>query len=285
MISTAKFNQELIPAGGAIQKGEEKAPRSGHIAGYQVTNEMEVQGFQEDPRSRGQFEIESADETDVSGQRTELNSLAVLLEQSLQNNDTKIIDYCLDTTDVKVINNSVRQLPVKKIFVLLDRLIERIHTYPYKLGVQLKWLNAILSHQAGHLLLDPKINAKIGPLLALLEKRTSVHDSLKGFQAKLSLLLAIKKQQRNRAGQGVEIDRRNARPLVTVEEKPMKVVVEEEKPLVRMVAEEKQPEFDDSISVTEEEAEEDFDEEEDADNEFDEMLAAKVIQTYDSEVV
>ncbi|CAB4056584.1 UTP5 [Lepeophtheirus salmonis] len=116
------------------------------------------------------------------------DSLLQLLLQGLHNKDEKILSSVLDRTEINIIDNTVKKLPVEAIIPL----IEELHKYLRGRGIvsqsHSNWLKSILLHHSSFLMSIPNCDQVLSSLITMLEERTRNYTSLIQLQGKLNLI-------------------------------------------------------------------------------------------------
>jgi Dip2/Utp12 Family len=142
--------------------------------------------------------------------------LAVVLFQSLHNNDNELLEFCFSNEDEDLIENTVKRLQETKILVLIDRIVERIDSQKGQSNI-LVWLKYLLKHHSTFLIKRPKSAEKLAPLIPMLEKRTASFDKIHRVKGMIDMLLDV--------GESVAKDTKKQKKL-TINNKPL-VVFEE----------------------------------------------------------
>ncbi|TIB76343.1 hypothetical protein E3Q23_01912 [Wallemia mellicola] len=133
-------------------------------------------------------------EEDTETPALPVNSLATLLTQSLNSNDTNLLESCLGQTDASIIRNTVDRLPSQLAIPLLHQCTTRL-AKPGKAGPQrakglLEWSRAVLTIHTAYLLSMPNVTEKLLGLHSALSQRISSHEKLMGLSGRLDVVLS-----------------------------------------------------------------------------------------------
>ncbi|KAL4464741.1 hypothetical protein ABPG74_011302 [Tetrahymena malaccensis] len=248
-------------------------------------NSMETE---EDKQANNETILEYVKKVDTNNESKipEINSvqsLAVVLLQALQNNDTQLIDFCLEKDNEDLIDQTVRGMISTKVIILLEKLYERLNTLPYKGRNLGRWLKAILKYHSTILITSPSIHVKLQPLMVLIENRTKNIDKLIGLRGKIDMVLALRRQTKveQEASNAASTDEIKRKPLVVYEEGDNTIEEEDKRKILQKPKSKKNSkkakdeEFSDSVSESDSEEEDQDDDdimgsdESDVDKDFD----------------
>jgi len=126
----------------------------------------------------------------------QMDSLAVVLLQALHNDDVQLLEYCLERDEEEIIENTVKKILQSKLLILLDKIIARLNSYYKKSSNLLIWLKYILKYHIGYLIKVPGMAERLGPLISMFKKRTENIDSVYKLKGKLDMLLLIEDETR-----------------------------------------------------------------------------------------
>jgi len=116
------------------------------------------------------------------------DTLAQLLTQGLHSSDSRILNSVLDRADPELIDNTVRLLPAEAVVPLISTLQKYIKGRGVVNASHAKWLKSVLTLHTGYLVSIPDCQDLLGPVYALLERRTSHYSQVLQLRGKLELL-------------------------------------------------------------------------------------------------
>ncbi|XP_067943704.1 WD repeat-containing protein 43-like [Watersipora subatra] len=156
--------------------------------------------------------------TDMTGP---LESLATLLSQGLQSDDSTILNKTLMTSDPKIINTTVRRLPLSCVMPLMKHLTARLEVYGSRAGMGgvaahtslVKWLRALLHIHASYLATFPGLMERLQRMYSIMENRVSQLGTFSRLQGRLELILSQIARQKD-DGESVE----NSTALLTLQD-------------------------------------------------------------------
>ena len=123
-------------------------------------------------------------------------SLASLLVQALQSDDTALLAECLGVTDPRTIAATVARLPSSCVHPLLITLVEKFQSRPHKSHMLVAWIREILLAHASYLITVPNLLDSLAGLYQTVDSRLSCFKRLVKLSGRLDLLLAqVDKQQ------------------------------------------------------------------------------------------
>lgn len=126
--------------------------------------------------------------SDGKQQSLSADSLVTLLTQGLQSSDATLLDQVLCCRNDKIIEKTVRALPIPVLLPLIDCLNKYLYKSADKGLIASKWLRAVLSTHTSYLMTCPEINERLGPMYELIEARTRLYPKLSRLHGKLSLI-------------------------------------------------------------------------------------------------
>ena len=156
-----------------------------------------------------QMAVEDEDEDDEDeprnrrrkggGSAPTAGSLASLLVQALQSDDSALLGECLGVTDPRTITATVARLPSSCVHPLLITLVEKFQSRPHKSHMLVPWIREILLAHASYLITVPNLLDSLAGLYQTVDSRLSCFKRLVKLSGRLELLLA-------------QVDRQSARP-------------------------------------------------------------------------
>ncbi|KAF2724136.1 NUC189-domain-containing protein [Polychaeton citri CBS 116435] len=131
---------------------------------------------------------------DGSGQRALAppsgTSLTTVLTQALKTDDRDLLESCLHMTDVPSIRSTIQRLPSQHVGTLLERLAERMHKRPGRVGALMVWVQWSLVAHGAFLASQPDIMKRVRSLHYVVKERASGLQSLLHLRGKLDMLSA-----------------------------------------------------------------------------------------------
>jgi len=95
----------------------------------------------------------------------------------------------LDRSDIQIINNTVRCIPVKEVLPLITELTTFMQYRGHPNHSYAMWLRSVLEHHAAYLTSCPDLVSFLTPLLALMSARTSLFPKVSQLRGRLHLML------------------------------------------------------------------------------------------------
>ncbi|KAK3320476.1 Dip2/Utp12 family-domain-containing protein [Cercophora scortea] len=137
-----------------------------------------------------------ASRADVSAQHRSLvdgapinsTSLGTVLNQALRTDDADLLESCLQTSDVKIIQNTINRMDSSLAGVLLSKLAARMHRRPGRAFGLMKWMQWTMVAHGGTLVTQPDLVTRLGELNRVLEERSRGLSSLLALKGKLDML-------------------------------------------------------------------------------------------------
>ncbi|EGW33718.1 uncharacterized protein SPAPADRAFT_59082 [Spathaspora passalidarum NRRL Y-27907] len=115
-------------------------------------------------------------------------SLAVILSQSLKNNDQSLLETVLTNRDPQIIQNTISRLNPYLAVVLLDRLSEKIQRQSSRFDQLNYWLKWILVIHGAVIASLPNLSVKLSSLHSVLIKKADTMPRLLELQGRLNML-------------------------------------------------------------------------------------------------
>ncbi|KAJ4413769.1 Small subunit (SSU) processome component [Neurospora sp. IMI 360204] len=124
-----------------------------------------------------------------NGQTTiSATSLGTVLNQALRTDDSDLLESCLQTSDPKIITNTITRMDSALAGVLLSKLAARMHRRPGRAFGLMKWIQTTLVAHGGSLVAQPEVVARLGELNRVLEERARGLPALLALKGKLDML-------------------------------------------------------------------------------------------------
>ncbi|RCK66046.1 U3 small nucleolar RNA-associated protein 5 [Candida viswanathii] len=98
-------------------------------------------------------------------------SLSIILTQSLQSNDTSLLETVLQNRDVVTIQNTISRLDPHTAVIFLDKLSDKLQRQPTRFETFLFWLKWILVIHGPVIASMPNLNVKLAALYSVLNKK------------------------------------------------------------------------------------------------------------------
>ncbi|WPJ65012.1 hypothetical protein SMAC4_08131 [Sordaria macrospora] len=125
----------------------------------------------------------------ANGQTTiSATSLGTVLNQALRTDDSDLLESCLQTSDPKIITNTITRMDSALAGVLLSKLAARMHRRPGRAFGLMKWIQTTLVAHGGSLVAQPEVVARLGELNRVLEERARGLPALLALKGKLDML-------------------------------------------------------------------------------------------------
>ncbi|KAK6198523.1 component of small subunit processosome [Scheffersomyces amazonensis] len=122
----------------------------------------------------------------LGGDKT--GTLAVILSQSLRNNDHSLLETVLSNRDSQVIQNTIERLDPALSVILLDRLSERIQRQASRFDQLTYWLKWIVLIHGSIISSLPNLSIKLSNLHSALIKKADTLPRLLELQGRLNML-------------------------------------------------------------------------------------------------
>ncbi|KAK3683293.1 Dip2/Utp12 family-domain-containing protein [Podospora appendiculata] len=124
----------------------------------------------------------------VGGAALNSTSLGTVLNQALRTDDADLLESCLQTSDVKIIQNTINRMDSSLAGVLLSKLAARMHRRPGRAFGLMKWMQWTMVAHGGTLVTQPDLVTRLGELNRVLEERSRGLSSLLALKGKLDML-------------------------------------------------------------------------------------------------
>ena len=98
-------------------------------------------------------------------------SLSIILTQSLQNNDTSLLETVLQNRDTVTIQNTINRLDPYTAVLFLDKLSDKLQRQPTRFETFAFWLKWILVIHGPVIASLPNLNVKLATLYSVLNKK------------------------------------------------------------------------------------------------------------------
>ncbi|XP_046859351.1 WD repeat-containing protein 43-like [Xenia sp. Carnegie-2017] len=129
--------------------------------------------------------------TSTRGSTPKVGSLTQMLVQALNSQDKKLLEDVLNgSTKPKVIQSTLRRLPVNYVIPFLTELVQRIQSSPSRGSHLVPWIKNIMSIHMAYLMTVPNLVDSLGGLYQLFESRVGIHSRLCKLQGRLDLMLS-----------------------------------------------------------------------------------------------
>ncbi|XP_019625691.1 PREDICTED: WD repeat-containing protein 43-like isoform X2 [Branchiostoma belcheri] len=137
------------------------------------------------------LDVITTDQGQTSGGDTtpRADTLAVLLTQGLQSEDSDILQRVFSSANETLIRNTVQRIPVSLVVPLLKEVTRRMHGRAGS-GMTVQWLRAVLETHTSYLMTCPDVVSNLGSLYELLDSRVATFSKLSRLQGKLKLVLS-----------------------------------------------------------------------------------------------
>ncbi|XP_028392907.1 WD repeat-containing protein 43-like [Dendronephthya gigantea] len=118
-------------------------------------------------------------------------SLTQMLIQALNSQDKKLLDdVFIVSSKPKIIQSTIRRLPVNYVIPFVTELVHRIQASPSRGSHLVPWIKTILTIHMSYLMSVPNLVESLGGLYQLFESRVGVYSRLCKLQGRLDLMLA-----------------------------------------------------------------------------------------------
>ena len=118
------------------------------------------------------------------------DSLRQMLTQALHSNDKQLLETCLNHSNPKIIENTLKKLPPNFVIPLLNQLIERFEAKPNRGPDLIVWIKELFLIHTAFLMTIPNLQDKVGRLYSSIESRVSVYNRLLKLSGKLDLVVS-----------------------------------------------------------------------------------------------
>ena len=118
-------------------------------------------------------------------------SLTQMLVQALNSQDKKLLEDVFNVSSKpKVIQSTIRRLPVNYVIPFTTELVHRVQAAPSRGCHLVPWIKSVLTIHMSYLMSVPNLVDSLGGLYQLLESRVGVYNRLCKLQGRLDLMLA-----------------------------------------------------------------------------------------------
>jgi len=134
------------------------------------------------------------------------DTLAQLLVQGLQSKDLDILNSVLDRDDERLIENSVRILPVECVLPLLSNLHHRLQSKGSGSLASIRWTKYVLQHHASFLISSNNVQKDmLLPMSDMISARTANYLPVLRIKGKIDMIRG--QMERNRTASNIDVDR------------------------------------------------------------------------------
>jgi hypothetical protein len=168
----------------ASAQGEEDMSMDIDISSAEQTLEQRLMALSTDLKS-----IERSSSTAAAVKPT-TDSLVTLIEQALQSGDNAMLEQCLSSNDVTVIDETCRRLPASRVMSFLKKLVAKFEKSPSRGILLTRWLSSLLKFHTSYLISIPDLAKQLGGLSQLLEARLSSYNRLVALNGRLDMLMS-----------------------------------------------------------------------------------------------
>ncbi|KAK0667076.1 Dip2/Utp12 family-domain-containing protein [Cercophora samala] len=140
----------------------------------------------------------AADTAGASSSRSELQqrhvgpinaaSLGTVINQALRTNDAHLLESCLQTSDLKIVENTINRMDSALALELLSKLASRMHRRPGRAMNLMSWMKLTMIAHGGALVTQPDLTARLAELSRVLEERARGLPALLALRGKLEML-------------------------------------------------------------------------------------------------
>ena len=115
-------------------------------------------------------------------------SLGTVLNQALRTDDSDLLESCLQTNDLLIIQNTINRMDSSLAGTLLSKLAARMHRRPGRAFGLMRWIQWTLVAHGGALVTQPDLINRLTELSRVLEERSRGLSSLLALKGKLDML-------------------------------------------------------------------------------------------------
>ncbi|XP_052770151.1 WD repeat-containing protein 43-like [Mya arenaria] len=123
------------------------------------------------------------------------DTLVTLLVQGLQSRDNKLLSNVFCMRDKKLLENTVRKLPVQMVIPLVRELTSKMQGHAQSAFPHVGWLQCVLAVHTSYLMTFPEIVETLSPLYQMMDNRTSMLGRLSRLKGKVDIMLSQIKSQ------------------------------------------------------------------------------------------
>lgn len=142
-------------------------------------------------------EITAMEEEEGKGvSMPKVQSLKQVLIQALHSNDSNLLESCLHTGDLTVINNTVAKLPPHYVLKFLKVIVERFQAKPTRGTELILWMKSLLVYHSSYLITIPDLVKNLSSLYLAVDSRLSLYKKMIKLSGRLDLLLTQVKENK-----------------------------------------------------------------------------------------
>ncbi|KAK4176200.1 Dip2/Utp12 family-domain-containing protein [Triangularia setosa] len=134
-------------------------------------------------------------------------SLGTVINQALRTNDAHLLESCLHTSDLKIVENTINRMDSALALELLSKLASRMHRRPGRAMNLMSWMKLTMIAHGGALVTQPDLTARLAELSRVLEERARGLPALLALRGKLEMLDAQLKFRKSAKLAGANRDR------------------------------------------------------------------------------
>ncbi|KAL4237474.1 WD repeat-containing protein 43 [Mactra antiquata] len=141
-----------------------------------------------------------------SGQeRPKTDKLVTLLVQGLQSQDEKLLDQVFRNVELKVVQNTIRNLPIHLIIPLVQEVTKRMYGDAEASKSKIVWIQTLLAVHTSYLTTFPEIIEAFSMLYQIMDSRVTMLGKLSRLKGKLDIIISqISAQTKEEEDHGTE---------------------------------------------------------------------------------
>ena len=128
------------------------------------------------------------------------SSLTVVLTQALRSGDDKLLDYCLNTRNLRSIDVTVKHLHPSQILTFLSSLARKCQLLPLHCPVMIPWIQSAMRHHMAFLISAVDLLPCVASVHKVTEDRLLVYPKLLRLSGRLDFLVACRRGFRKKSG-------------------------------------------------------------------------------------
>jgi U3 small nucleolar RNA-associated protein 5 len=126
----------------------------------------------------------------ISETVTNKNSLIQVLQQALHGNDDALLEHCLGTTNVAIIDSTVEGMTPAFVIPFLTRVVAKFEARPARGRLLAVWIHAVIGKHASYIVSTPTVLKTLSGLHETIDARLGAFKRLLKLSGRLDLVLS-----------------------------------------------------------------------------------------------
>ena len=116
-------------------------------------------------------------------------SLTVVLTQAIRSGDNSLLDYCLNTSDLRAIDATIERFPASQIAPLLAAVARKCEVSPSRSPALMPWVRSVIKHHMARLISTADLLPCVAGVHRITETRLAIFSKLMRLSGRFDLLV------------------------------------------------------------------------------------------------